>query len=287
MPILGVDYYYPETAAGVDLKKARAAGIRYAIVKAIDGRGDGVTPSRDPAWARDQQKILDAGMIRGAYLFVCYPRKGRRTPEPEAQAKAYVDYVQLTNKDFVPMFDVEEESDLLSADEMYDWTVRVVTALALHYKAMPGMYTSNRVWKENLNSHSAGYLLPCPLWLAKPWPWPVRTPAHFTGMPAGPTTIPQWGNQWWIYQYQGDALGVPGFPSTCDLNAFNLLVKGSKGDAVAWAQRRLPGNLVIDGDFGPLTGASVRTFQAANGLAADEQIGPATFACLGWVEPCT
>jgi len=281
MPILGVDYYGPETPTPPDFNKAKAAGIRFAIVKAVDGRGNGIKPWCDPAWNRDKDRITAAGLIRGAYLFVTYPRQGFKTPEPEVQAKAFIDYVSLTNKDFVPQFDVEEASDILSANEMYDWTVRVVTALALHYKATPGMYTSNRVWQENLNGHAAGYLLPCPLWLAKPWPWPVRSPAHFTGMPSSPTTIPQWGGQNLFYQYQGDALGVPGFPSTCDLNTFNLLVKGSKGDTVAWMQRRLP-NVVVDGDFGPKTEAAVKSFQSANGLVADGQFGPATFACLGW-----
>lgn len=286
MPILGVDYYGPEAVKPPDFGKAKAAGIRFAIVKAIDGRGNGVTPYRDPAWARDQPLIAEAGLVGGAYLFVCYPRKGMKTPEPEVQAQAFADYVSLTNKDFVPQFDVEEASDILTPAEMYDWTVRVATALALHYKAMPGEYSSNRVWQENLKGHAAGYLLPCPLWLAKPWPWDVRTPAHFTGMPSSPTTIPQWGGQWWIYQYQGDALGVPGFQTTCDLNLFNLLVKGAKGDTVAWAQRRLPGHLVADGIFGSATETAVKTFQTANGLVADGQIGPATFAPLSWQQPC-
>jgi peptidoglycan hydrolase-like protein with peptidoglycan-binding domain len=284
---LGVDYYGLETATPPDFNKAYAGGIRYAICKAVNGRpvrAGQKAPYLDPAWARDKDRITAAGLIRGAYLFLCYPRKGFYTPEPETQAQAFVDYVQLTSKDFVPQFDVEEASDVLNAQEMYDWTLRCATALGLAYKAMPGMYTSNRVWKENLGSHSAGGLLPCPLWLAKPWPWPVRSPAHLTGMPASPTLIPQWGNQWWIYQYQGDALKVPGFASTCDLNSFNVLSKGAKSDTVAWAQRRLP-EIKVDGDFGPATDAAVKTFQTANKLVSDGVIGPATFACLSWVKP--
>jgi GH25 family lysozyme M1 (1,4-beta-N-acetylmuramidase) len=290
MTILGVDYYGPETPTQPNFVKAKAGGIRYAICKAVNGRpvtAGEKKPYLDPAWARDKQAILSAGLIRGAYLFLCYPRKGLYTPEPEVQAQAFIDYVQLTNKDFVPQLDVEEASDVLTAAEMYDWTVRCATALALAYKARPGIYTSNRVWQENLGGHAAGYLLPCPLWLAKPWPWPPRSPAHLTGMPTRPWLIPQWGSQWWIYQYQGDALGVPGFPSTCDLNSFNLLVKGSTGDTVAWAQRRLVADppLVIDGDFGTKTEAAVKLFQKSSAIAVDGQIGPQTFACLGWIAP--
>jgi hypothetical protein len=64
-----------------------------------------------------------------------------------------------------------------------------------------------------------------------------------------------------------------------------LLSLGSKGDDVAFVQGRLvdqgfdPGP--IDGDFGPVTDAAVRSFQQARGLDVDGVVGPQTLAALG------
>lgn len=56
------------------------------------------------------------------------------------------------------------------------------------------------------------------------------------------------------------------------------LAQGSSGDAVNWLQRRL--GCSPDGQFGPKTGASVTSFQAAASLAADGRVGPITWAAL-------
>lgn len=60
--------------------------------------------------------------------------------------------------------------------------------------------------------------------------------------------------------------------------------KGSKGDHVSHAQRRLNDhgyNLKIDGDFGPRTDRATRSFQKSQRLTADGIIGPKTWAKLG------
>ena len=59
---------------------------------------------------------------------------------------------------------------------------------------------------------------------------------------------------------------------------------GSKGDDVAFVQGRLaeqgfdPGP--IDGDFGPVTDAAVRSYQQARGLDVDGVVGPHTLVAL-------
>ena len=64
-----------------------------------------------------------------------------------------------------------------------------------------------------------------------------------------------------------------------------LLSLGSKGDDVAFVQSRLADQGVdpgpIDGDFGPLTEAAVRSFQQMRGLDVDGVVGPQTLAALG------
>ncbi len=55
---------------------------------------------------------------------------------------------------------------------------------------------------------------------------------------------------------------------------------GDTGDAVRAAQTLLPGSLVVDGDFGPLTDAATRDFQAMFAPPADGIIGPKTWFVL-------
>ena len=54
--------------------------------------------------------------------------------------------------------------------------------------------------------------------------------------------------------------------------------RGSTGDAVKAVQLVL--KLKIDGDFGPSTQASVRSFQSSHGLSADGVVGPNTWNAL-------
>lgn len=55
---------------------------------------------------------------------------------------------------------------------------------------------------------------------------------------------------------------------------------GDTGDAVRAVQTLLPGSLVVDGDFGPLTDAAVRDFQGVFLPPADGIVGPQTWHAL-------
>jgi cell wall-associated NlpC family hydrolase len=57
-----------------------------------------------------------------------------------------------------------------------------------------------------------------------------------------------------------------------------VLREGSTGPAVAAVQRLL--GVTADGDFGPVTLAAVRDFQARHGLVVDGQVGDHTLAAL-------
>lgn len=283
---IGADYADIDNDT-TDFAAAKQAGARFVIPQGVYGRPyAGQTPVyKDKCWSRDKDRIHAAGLKRSGYLFLCYPRKGYSTPEPEVQADQFADYVQLEPfKDYVPMFDVEETSDILSAAEMYAWTLRCALRLRQHYGVWPGMYTSARVWAENLDHHSPGPLLNCPLWLAKPWPWNTNTPVHLDGAPAySPTLIPEFSNQWFIYQYQGDAIKWPGFSHTVDADRMRVFGKGAKGAHVVWSQKRL--GITADGVFGDKTEAAVKALQSKYGLTPDGYIGVDTFAPLGWSNP--
>ena len=62
-----------------------------------------------------------------------------------------------------------------------------------------------------------------------------------------------------------------------------LLKRGSEGDMVVWAQERLLGagvEVPVNGVYGKLTIAGVRSFQEAKGLPVDGQIGTGTWESL-------
>jgi peptidoglycan hydrolase-like protein with peptidoglycan-binding domain len=293
MTSIGLDYASVDDNEVPDFVAAKRAGARFAILRAVYGRRvagqrDNLPVYIDPVWARDSGAVKAAGLKRTAYLFVCYPRAGVETPSPEMQAQMFIDHVQLErNHDYVPMLDVEEESDGpdgLDSFGMYDWTLCVCKKLRDHYGAWPGMYTSARVWSEILCNHDAGELLECPLWLAAPWPLDVETKVDLDGAPGySPYTISQFGDatNYWLYQYQGDATQWPGFSSTVDANRFHTVARGSNGTIVRWIQRRV--GAFVDGDFGPQTESAVKAFQIQHGLLADGIVGPLTFAPLSWV----
>ena len=278
MAQLGIDYANTDTInkPGVTgFTQAKYAGAKIIIPRGVFGRpANGQSPVYlDSYWARDKSDIVAAGLVRSSYLFVCVPTKARPdTPIPEVQAAAFYGYVQLDKPtigkkphDMVPFFDVEMDSDVLSANEYYDWILEVAKLLRSAFGAWPGMYTSDRVWTEVLKDHAAGQLANCPLWIAKPWPWATGTPVHLDGAPGyNPTTIPEFGDttNWMIYQYAGDALGMPGFaPGATDTNRVNLVKRGAKGTIVKWIQARA-GNIAVDGDFGPKTEARIKELQA-------------------------
>jgi hypothetical protein len=274
MAQLGVDYANTDTInkPGVDgFTSAKSAGARIVIPRGVYGRpADGQTPVYlDSYWARDKDDIVAAGLNRSSYLFVCVPTTGHPAPDPDVQVAAFYGYVQLNKPvvgkkphDMVPFFDVEMASDVLSADEYYDWILKVAKGLRSAFGAWPGMYTSDRVWTEVLKNHAAGQLINCPLWIAKPWPWAVKTPVHLDGAPGyNPTTIPEFGDatNFVLYQYQGDGLGMPGFtPGAVDMNLVHYYALTLFGTAT----------------FAPRHQAETVRIVASGGFAAGRLVSP-------------
>lgn len=267
----------------------REGGIRYAIIRGTWGTW------KDPVFDRDWPKMKDAGIVRGAYLFLRFPHpKYNACPSPEAQAKAFILAVGRHDPtDLPPSLDVEfpggRAATKMTAKQCLD-AVRVAwRVLKDHYGAAPILYTSARVWHEDLSDLPAPDLAESPLWLArypfKPGP-AVTDPKWFAGGRNNPPVPPPWSDatNWWIHQYQGDAVRLPGFPTgNFDLNRFNVTKPGAVGARVRWVQRRL--GVAQSGTFDATTTAALRSFQRAKGLGDDPIIDPRVFAALCWSRP--
>jgi hypothetical protein len=261
--IIGCDWASVDGNNTPNFTAARAAGMRFGVIRGTYGRGFGGAGYADPTWRRDCDALRASGTTVGAYLFLCYPTDGDPAPPvPETQADLFAANVGLTSfRDLPPFVDCEEASTLSPAD-YYDWTLRCVNRLRRNYGGVwPGIYTSRRVWTESFGDVSPGALIDCPLWVAKPWPLQPRSTIDLGGAAAYAPEVPDhWGDgNWWLYQYQGDALRWPGFNSTVDASRFNVTRQGDSGGHVAAAVTALQRTYAIQ----PSGMVDVETFAAA------------------------
>ena len=281
--IFGIDVASVDGNAVVNWSLAKSKGaLSFAIPRAT--YGSYVDPYFRSTWA-NLQKL---NILSGAYLFLRFPYRGVLPDKPEDQVSAFIKAVGLLHNSlcFPPCLDIEfpgrgmRDTGLTIAQAM-DWIQRAWHGLANAYGTPPIIYTSARVWAEDLKNISADELTESPLWLAR-YAYQARVQAQLNiSLPDPPVPVPWGQDNWWIHQYQGDAINYPGFPKTVDLNRFNPLLFGEKSLRVSWVQRKL--NLLDDGNFGAVTLGTLKDFQKSEGLLVDGVIGPRTFAELCWV----
>lgn len=296
--ILGTDYAAVDSNKPPNLVAAKKAGMEFAILRASYG------VSKDDTFQRDWKKLKIAGITRGAYLF---PVMSKARP-PEPQILAFVQAVKLAGgldpgKDLPPVLDVEFSKGIkatgLTRLECLDWVLRAAVQLEDAFGCLPMIYTSARVWDGqdddslDLNRVPTPALADCPLWLAR-YPYKTGIISHHApderdglAVPAVPAQLGD-ATDCFFHQYQGDAVGFPGFSSTVDLNRFFPLsmATAEKGsEKVKWIQRKL--GVVADGAWGPLTERALRAFQMAKQISAPAFPAPAvvdvcTFCALSW-----
>jgi lysozyme len=269
--------------------------ISFAFIRANYGDWE------DSAFKRNWNKIKDAGIVRGAYLFLRFPHPPTKPwysmhpPDPVSQARAFIKTVGYLNKsDFPPSLDVEfpggQAVTGMNPKQLLDGVRAAWKVLKEYYGVAPIFYTSARVWREDLHNIKAPDLKESPLWLAKPYLYKSASPARrnagtFAGGRNNPLIPPPWGDStnWWIHQYQGDAIRLPGFTGTVDMNRFNTMLKGATGERVKWVQRRL--GIVQNGRFDSTMENALRAFQDKRRIAPNGLIDPLTFAYLCWSNP--
>lgn len=283
-----------DTASVADNKnpnwvQAKAEGsISFAIIRSNWGDWE------DSVFKRDWPKIKKASIVRGAYLFLRFPhpKYGMKAPDPVSQAKALIKTVgRLDESDFPPTIDVEFPGARpvtgMTARQCLDGVRAAWQVLKDYYGVAPIIYTSGRVWHEDLDDLPAPDLVESPLWLAR-YPFkegPAVRDARVLRLNPPPVP-PPWGDatNWWIHQYQGDAVRLPGFPTgNVDMNRFNTMRKGAAGDRVKWVQRRL--GIAQNGQFDAAMDGVLRAFQNKKGLVSNGVVDPRTFAYLCWSNP--
>jgi peptidoglycan hydrolase-like protein with peptidoglycan-binding domain len=273
------DYASVDGNRARDLAAAKAAGCRGVIVRGAWGN------VVDPTLAQDRDQASAAGIAFGAYGLLRWPTKHFGVAEPEAQAATLIGALgSLRANELPPCVDVEfggngRVDTILSARQAIEWVLRYRAALRARY-ACSMVYTSDRVWVEDLLNMAAPELADDPLWVKTAYWWQ----AHHAFDPDHGTPIKEFPVPWrsasagaWLHQVQGDNVGVPGI-GQADISWFIPMSRGEKSARVAWVQRRL--GVAADGDFGAATAAALNLFQHDHGLNADEVVGPLTFCAL-------
>jgi peptidoglycan hydrolase-like protein with peptidoglycan-binding domain len=293
--IFGLDTYSGDGNKKPNWAQAKAqVPIDFAIIQSNYGVWE------DSVFKRDWPRLKDAVIVRGAYLFLRFPPPvskyhEKKVPDPVSQAEAFIKTVgTLHESDLPPSLDVEfpggRQFTGMTARQLLDGVRAAWKVLKDHYHVAPIIYTSARVWQEDLSNLPALDLVESPLWLAKPWPFKLHHPAVwnagiFAGGHLDPKVPSTWGpGNWWIHQYQGDAdaRALSGF-NQVDMDRFNPMRAGVSGDRVMWVQRRL--GIVQNGRFDSAMSSALRTFQDKKGLPPNGVIDPRTFAYLCWSNP--
>jgi len=248
----------------VDWVTLGQSGRTFAFVRACYH----MTPDKD--FATFWPAIKQAGLVRGAYL-LWDPRI-----DPVAQAQRFLEVAldsgPLAAGDLPLAIDVEFPGSLAAMNvkpqEAIGKLVQTANTVEQAIGVPPIIYTSRRVWSEDLNNLPAPALARCPLWVAR-------------YAPIDPPCPDPWSASGWAFhQYAGDARNVPGVSRQADLNRFNVLHQSHTGPRVEQIQSKL--HLPVSGTFDEATTDAVCDFQRAHGLRVDGVVGPVTWSRLVW-----
>lgn len=208
-PVHGIDVSRFQTA--IDWRKARAAGVNFAYIKATEG-GDLLDPMFRTHW-RDAAR---AGVRRGAYHFFYHCRSAHE------QARWFIRHVPRSAQALPPVLDLEWTPFSPTCTRRRDGAAiraeaRVLlAALQAHYRQQPIIYTSIDFFRDT------------ELWKLEGAAFWLRSVAAHPQQ-----TYP--GQRWIFWQYTSTGL-VPGVEGPVDINAF----QGSAPAWRAWLEAQTP-----------------------------------------------
>ncbi|MGE5228073.1 MAG: GH25 family lysozyme [Planctomycetaceae bacterium] len=166
----------------IDWSKVAAAGVRFAVIKATEGR-----TYDDPYYAANLKGATANGIVAGAYHFA---RPDASNGDAGAEADHFVSVADPTPGEIVPVLDLEQTGHL-SVTNLQDWTKRWLARVTALTGVRPMIYSSPSFWTDAMGDTTwfanHGYDL---YWVAN---WGVTTPA---------TPANDWGGHGWtIWQW--------------------------------------------------------------------------------------
>ena len=198
----GIDVSYWN--AGIDWPKVRAAGQRYAFIKASEGDGY-VDPTFDDHW----RGAKAAGLLRGAYHFF------RANVDAKKQANRFITYVNSMGDEgeLPPVLDLET-TDGQSRDKIIARAKTWLDLVEAAFNRKPMLYSGQYFLQDNFSEAGGGppaWAKDYPLWLAQ---YPNQ---YIQGMQPG---LPRGWFKWTFWQYSEKGR-VNGINANVDMNVFN------------------------------------------------------------------
>jgi lysozyme len=135
----------------IDWQAVADQNIHFAFIKATEGE-----TFRDSLFCSNWEKIKDAGIRRGAYHFF------RPTVPAEAQARNFIEGIELGHGDLAPVLDVEV-MDGVSETDMRESVKKWLNLVESTYKIKPILYTNQKFFNRYLAGHFQDY----PVWIAR------------------------------------------------------------------------------------------------------------------------
>lgn len=262
--INGVDY---ASVDGNRPPQIEGSGMSFAIVRGAFTYKDRVVA--DSFLKRDRDSWRQHNVTFGSYLILSYG-----SISPEEQASAFIAaYGDRRPGELPPCLDLESNSAdcSIAADTgRLDYAQRAYDVLVQRYGIVMS-YTSCYQWHDHFGGKPSR-LGDGPLWIKVPYAYKAHNRPHPETCPSTVSDLPL---PWrpasspgaWIVQYQGDAIGAPGFSAAVDLNGW--LVRRDSAPSL-WIRQLLARHGAED----------VRHFQKAKNLVVDGVIGPKTFSAL-------
>jgi lysozyme len=182
----------------IDWKAVRAAGIRFAYIKATDS-----TNGLDPKFAANWDGAKAAGIVRGAYHYF------HSTEDAKRQASFFAQTVHLEPTDLPPALDLESDFGNLSTAQIVKAVFTWLTEVEQRMGRKPLVYTRATISDTRLVSTSGAV----PEWIKNYQLWVANYGVKSPLMPKG------WDN-WLFWQYDNKGT-VNGIDGSVDLDWFN------------------------------------------------------------------
>jgi GH25 family lysozyme M1 (1,4-beta-N-acetylmuramidase) len=254
----------------VDWNAVAASGIRFAILKATEGR-----TFVDDRYAANRDAALAAGLAVTAYHFA---RPDGRADDPVVEADHFVDVAGLASGDIVPALDLEVTGGL-GTDALVAWTRAWLERVRERLGVRPMIYSSPGFWKRSMGDTrvfaDAGYRF---LWVA-----------HWTSGEEPTVPAENWGGHGWTFWQWTSCASVPGITGCVDGDRYN----GSDLSAVLIRQLTVattPGGTVTSDPPGIACGtggtACQRLFDPGQPVTLAPVPDPGG-AFLGWSGDCS
>lgn len=223
---LATNLLHAQRPYGLDTSHWNGSNINWSVVYS-NGYRFVFTKASESTWYTDDTLHHNmagaraAGLLIGPYHFA-RPEVNTTLAGATNEANWFVSVAgqYMTNGYLRPVLDLETGGPDLGQSQLSAWANAFCNRVKQLKGVSPIIYCNVNYAQNYLNTTVTNW----DLWIAS---WPTN-PDPQNGNP--PTGV--WGGRWTFWQYAGDVSGVPGVPSSTDLNVFNGTLASLQGQII-------------------------------------------------------